>query len=63
MKNLELISIRKDRGLTQAQVASRSNITVRGYQYFENGQLPNVKIALRIADVLGVSDLRILWKY
>lgn len=62
LKNIILTERRINKGLTQTQVAARAGISVRGYQYFENGRTPNVKVAIRIADSLDVSDLRLLWK-
>ena len=62
MKNFDLIKARKENGLTQVQLAVKCNISTRGYQYFEDGRIPNVKIAIRIADALEIADLRMLWK-
>ena len=56
-------------GLTQVQVAKRAGITERGYQRYESDEKskqhrePSVKVANRIADALGVQDLRELWKH
>lgn len=62
LKNIILTEKRINKGLTQSQVAAKAKISVRGYQYFENGRTPNVKVAIRIADALDVTDLRSLWK-
>ena len=54
-------------GLTQLQVAQKVGITERSYRKYEasntakNKSIPDVVIAIRIADVLGVQDLRQLW--
>lgn len=54
-------------GLTQVQVAKKAGITERGYQRYEADEQssqysePSVKVAIRIADALGVQDLRELW--
>lgn len=56
-------------GLTQVQVAKKAGITARGYQRYEANENsnqyrePSIKIAIRIADALGVQDLRELWKH
>ena len=54
-------------GLTQLQVAQKVGITERSYRKYEasntakNKSIPDVVIAIRISDVLGVQDLRQLW--
>lgn len=56
-------------GLTQVQVAKKAGITERGYQRYEADEKsnqysePSIKVAIRIADALGVQDLRELWKH
>lgn len=56
-------------GLTQVQVAKKAGISERGYQRYEADEKgdqyrePSVKVAIRIADALGVQDLRELWKH
>lgn len=66
MKNA-LQSKRKITGLTQVQLAKNVGISERGYQRYEADENsktyrePSVTIAIRIADVLGVKDLRELW--
>ena len=53
MRNETLISYRKKAGLSQSQLAKMAQITTRGYQMYElEGTLPNVVIAMRIADAL-----------
>ena len=40
-------------GLTQAEVAEAAGITVRAYQYYENGdKAPSVDVAIKIAKKL-----------
>lgn len=54
-------------GLTQVQVARKAGITERGYQRYESDETskqhcePSIKSAIKIADALGVVDLRELW--
>jgi len=58
---------RKLLGLTQAQFAGKANIPLRTYKRYEadinsnDHRVPDAITAIRIADVLGVSDLRELW--
>jgi Helix-turn-helix. len=57
-----LKEIREASGKTQAEIAKETRVTVRAYQRYEHGeQRPNVRTAIRIADALGVVDLRELW--
>ena len=57
-----LKEIREASGKTQAQMAKETGVTVRAYQRYEHGeQRPNVRTAIRIADALGVKDVRSLW--
>ena len=59
---------RKSAGFTQAQIAKLAGITERGYRCYEASETarrkhtPDVLNAIRIADALGVRDLRELWK-
>ena len=54
-------------GLTQAQIAKKANITERGYRRYEASNkaktksIPDVVTAIKIADALGVENLRELW--
>ena len=54
-------------GMTQVQVAEKAGITERGYRRYEGKaagkgtQEPRLSIAIKIADALGVKDLRELW--
>ncbi len=50
---LKTVRIRK--GLTQLEIAKKSNVSVRCYQKYENCKcLPNVQTAILIAKTLGV---------
>lgn len=60
--NMQLRAAREQSGKTQAQVAREANIAERLYQDYEYGKRePGVRTAIRIADVLGVIDLRDLF--
>lgn len=49
--------------MTQAEVAAVCNITTNAYQRYELGtRTPSVRTAIRIADALGIPNLRELWK-
>ena len=58
---------RKNLGLTQAQFSNKTLIPLRSYKRYEadeksnDHRLPDVVTAIRIADALGVQDLRELW--
>lgn len=61
-RNEELVAARKRAGKTQRQVAADIGNTESAYQRYEQGlRMPGVVIAIRIADALGVQDLRELW--
>lgn len=48
---------REDNGLVQLQIAQLAGMSERHYQSVEYGEVtPNVHKAIRIADVLGVTD-------
>ena len=52
---MELRAARKQSGKTQAQVAKEAEISEAQYQNIEYGKSePNVRTAIRIADVLGI---------
>lgn len=56
MKRLELASIRKERQLTQAEVAEEVGIQRSYYGLIENGlRNPTLHIATKIATALGVT--------
>lgn len=62
MKNVRLQAAREKSGKTQAQVAKAAGVSVRVYQYYETGdKTPSVHTAIRIADTLGVADIRDLF--
>lgn len=62
MQNVQLVNARKASNMTQVEVASRCGVTVRAYQHYEAGQqTPSVTTAIRIADALGVEDVRALF--
>jgi len=58
---------RKSAGFTQVELAKLAGITERGYRCYEASETarrkhtPDVLTAIRIADALGVRDLRELW--
>lgn len=53
MKN-KLKEARKEKGLSQVEVAKKAKISERTYQRYENGErLPDVLTALIIADILN----------
>lgn len=58
---MKLQAAREKSGKTQAQVAKESGVTERMYQQYEYGAEPGVRTAIRIADALGVEDLRELF--
>lgn len=61
VKNDKLLKARQCLELTQLETARRANIAVRVYQKYENeGQTPNVKTAIRIADALETT-VKKLW--
>jgi len=63
MKNLKLKAARKQSCKTQAQVAKEIGIAEIAYRTYERGtRTPNVLTAIKIADTLGVKDLRELWR-
>ena len=57
--NTKLKNKRKERGLTQAQVAKQVGITPIGYQRYEAGErVPNAPTAILIADALHVKTYK-----
>ena len=55
-------TLRQSHHLTQKDMARIAGCTELCYQRYEYGQRnPNVQTAIRIADALGVRDLRELW--
>lgn len=54
--------LRKSKGLTLKALAEKLNIPVRTYQRYESGERkPDIQTAIRIADTLEVSDVRVIW--
>lgn len=63
MENKVLKQKRKAAGMTQLEVAQKVGITDIGYLNYEQGKRePKIGTAIKIADVLGVKDLRELWR-
>ncbi len=57
-----LQTAREKSGKTQVQVAKEAHLNVRVYQNYEyDANEPAIRTAIRIADVLNIKDLRILW--
>lgn len=55
-KNIALRTTRKEVGMTQLEVAKKARITERAYQKYEYGVDPGVKVAIRIAEALGIQS-------
>lgn len=59
MNNNDLSKTRKKLGLTQVEVANKANISGTSYQRIEyRKQRPSLDTAIKIADILGIVDLR-----
>ena len=59
---MKLRAAREASGKTQAQVAKEARVAERLYQDYEyDKREPGVRTAIRIADALGVRDLRKLF--
>lgn len=59
---MRLKAAREKSGKTQAQVAKKARVTEAMYQRYEYAlSEPGVRTAIRIADALGVQDLRELF--
>lgn len=64
MKKLLLKERRNAVGMTQHQIAEKIGVTDMGYLNYEQGKRePKIGTAIKIADALGISDLRELWGY
>ena len=62
MRNVRMVEARKLCGKTQEAVAKEVGISTLAFQRYEGGQrTPSVATAIRIADALGVEDLRVLF--
>lgn len=58
----KLKDIRISRKMTQAAIAKACGVNTLSYQRYESEErIPNVRTAIRIADALGISDIRSLW--
>ena len=57
-KRERLRQLRKARGLTLSEMGERTGMSLRGYMLCEHGAEVRVDKALRIADVLGIRDVR-----
>ncbi|OMI24848.1 hypothetical protein BTA31_20815 [Bacillus haynesii] len=53
-KNLQLVKIRHQKGLTQKQVSDLIEIDRSYYTKIENGQKPSVKVAKRLAKIFDI---------
>lgn len=63
MKNDKLKAARRKSGKTQKQVAKETGIAEIAYRTYERGtRTPSVFTAIKIADTLGIKDLREIWK-
>ena len=52
--NTNLINARRNKGLTQVQVAEKANVSEVAYQRYESGErTPNVYVGQRIAKALN----------
>jgi transcriptional regulator with XRE-family HTH domain len=57
-----LRTLRKGKKLTQAEVAERASLSVKGYQMVENGETPNPGIVTLglICDAIGIRIFQIV---
>ena len=61
MQNRMLKELRRNKGMTQLEVANQVGITDVGYLNYEQGKRePKVRTAIRIAKALG-TDVETLW--
>lgn len=59
---LSIEQLRREKGLTQEDMARLLNISLRGYVKIEKGlSEPRILTALRIAEILGVDPREIDW--
>lgn len=55
MEKRTIEEIRKEKGLTQEQVASQCFISPSYFCYIERGdRIPSIKTGMRIAEILGI---------
>lgn len=57
----KLKNLRKAKGLTQKEVADKLGIAEQHYQRYEYGMLPNVVLAIKIAEILNTT-VEEIWK-
>ena len=57
-KRERLRQLRKARGLTLSEMGERTGMSLRCYMLCEHGAEVRVDTAIRIADTLGIRDLR-----
>ena len=57
-KRERLRQLRKARGLTLSEMGERTGMSLRCYMLCEHGAEVRVDMALKIADVLGIRDVR-----
>lgn len=57
-KRERLRQLRKARGLTLSEMGERTGMSLRCYMLCEHGAEVRVDTALKIADVLGIRDVR-----
>lgn len=57
-KRERLRQLRKARGLTLSEMGERTGMSLRAYMLCEHGAEVRVDTALKIADVLGIRDVR-----
>ena len=56
MKNMGLIYARKKLGLTQSQLANKIGMSVKTYQFYEEGRrIPRKENFFKLRDALGIS--------
>lgn len=59
MRRQAIIDGREEKGLTQAQIASKMGISVVSYNKFENGKVGLKESNLKkLASILGIYDIR-----
>ena len=61
-KGASIAQLRKERGMTQQKLADAAELNIRQVQKLESGETPmgstSLRIAVRVADALGIQDLR-----
>lgn len=60
--NTNLSKLRARLGITPMQMAKKLQIPKTNYYYYESGdRLPKMDVGIKIADTLGVKNLREIW--